>query len=62
MMQKKRKNGKIVLPAKAKLNSIEVVISKVFIDSNISHDEFVIIGNVQKEYNKMKKEMKILII
>ena len=47
-MQKKRKDGKIVLPAKAKENSIEVIISKVFIDSNISHDELVIIDNVQK--------------
>ena len=37
--KKKRKNDRIVLLAKSKLNSIEVVISKALIDSNISHDE-----------------------
>ena len=39
--KKKKKHEKIVLLAKSKLNSIEVLISKAFIDSNISHDEFV---------------------
>ena len=46
--------------AKSKLNSIEVLISKAFIDSVISHDEFVLINNVQKEYNEMKEEIKDL--
>ena len=36
--KKKRKHDKIVLLAKSKLNKIEVLISKVLIDSNISHD------------------------
>ena len=44
--------------AKFKLNSIEVLISKALIDSVISHDEFVLINNVLKEYNKMKEEIK----
>ena len=44
--------------AKSKLNSIEVLISKVLIDSNISHDGFVLINNVLKEYDDMKKEKK----
>ena len=47
--------------AKSKLNSIEVLISKAFIDSVISHDEFVLINNVQKEHNEMKEEIKDLI-
>ena len=34
--KKKIKHGKIVLLAKSKLNSIEVLISKVLMDSNIS--------------------------
>ena len=38
--------------AKSKLNSIEVAISKALINSFISHDEFVLINNVLKEYNK----------
>ena len=43
------------------LNSIEVLISNVLIDSVISHDEFVLINNVQKEYDEMKEEIKNLI-
>ena len=46
--------------AKSKLNSIEVLISKGLIDSNISHDEFVLINNVLKEYDNMKEEIKNL--
>ena len=42
--------------AKSKLNSLEVLISKELIDSNISHDEFVLINNVPKEYGNMKEE------
>ena len=55
---KKRKHDKIVLLAKTKLNSIEVM--KALIDSNISHDEFVLINNVLKEYNDVKEEIKNL--
>ena len=42
--KKKKKHDKIVLLAKSKLNSIEVLISKALIDSVISHDEFVLIN------------------
>ena len=45
---------------KFKLNSIEVLISKALIDSAISHDEFVLINSVLKEYMKMKEEIKNL--
>ena len=38
----------MVLLAKSKLKSIEVLITKAFIDSNVSHDEFVLINNVLK--------------
>ena len=38
-----------MLLAKSKLNSIEVLISKALIDSNIIHDEFVLINKVLKE-------------
>ena len=46
--------------AKSKFNSIEVLISKALIDSVINHDEFVLINNVQKEYNAIKEEVKNL--
>ena len=31
------------------------LISKIFIDSYINHDEFVTIAHALREYNKMKK-------
>ena len=46
------------MSAKFKLNSIEVLISKALIDSNISHDEFVLINNVEKDYDDMKEKIK----
>ena len=47
-----------MLLARSKLNSIEALISKSLIVSNISHDEFVLINNGLKEYDDMKKEIK----
>ena len=38
----------MVLLAKCKLSSMEVLISKALIDSNISHDEFISIKNELK--------------
>ena len=38
----KKKHNKIVLPVKPKLNSIEDLISKDLVNTNISHDEFVL--------------------
>ena len=37
---------------------MSVLISKALTDSNISHDEFVLINNALKEYQKMKEEIK----
>ena len=48
--------------AKSKLSSIEVLISKALIDSNISHDELVLINNVLKDFYDIKEEIKIPII
>ena len=56
--KKKKKHDKIVLLTKTKLNSTEDVISKALIDSNITHDEFVLIDNMLKEYDEMKEETK----
>ena len=47
--KKRKKHDKIVLSVKSKLSSIEVLISKALIDSNICHDEFVLANNVLKE-------------
>ena len=59
--KKKKKHGKIVLLAESKFRSKEVLISKALIVSNISHishDEFVLINNVLKEFGDMKGEIK----
>ena len=57
--KKNKKHDKIVLLAKSKINSIKVLIFKVFIDSVITHEKFVII-NVLKEYNEIKEEIEKL--
>ena len=44
--------------AKSKLNSIKFLASMALIDSNISHNEFVLMKNVLKEHNDMKEEIK----
>ena len=44
IMEKRKKHDKIVLIAKSKLNGLEALISTTLADSNISHDEFVLIN------------------
>ena len=46
----KKKCRKIVLLTKSKLNTTEVLVSKALIDTNISHDEFILINNVLKKF------------
>ena len=58
--KKKQKHDKIVMLAKTNLNSKEVCISKALINLNISYDDFFSIGNVLKEHNEMKEEIKHL--
>ena len=60
-VEKKKKNhDKIVFVAKSKLYSIEVIISKALIDSVITHEQFLLINNVLKEYNELKEGIKNL--
>ena len=56
--KKRKKHDKIVLLAKSKLNSTEVLVFKVLINSNNSHDEFVLINNVLNEFDDIKEEAK----
>ena len=48
--KKEKKHDEIVLLAKIKSNSIGVLICQASIDSNISHNEFILINNVLKEF------------
>ena len=45
-----------MINGKTKLNSIKVVISKVLVDSSVTHDEFVL-GIVCQKYDGMKEEI-----
>ena len=56
--KKKKKHDKIVLLAKSQLHRKEVLISKALIDSNVSHDGFVLTNNVLKEFYDTKEEIK----
>ena len=58
MKKKKKKHDKVLLLAKSKLNSIEILISKALTDSNITHDELILMNNVLKEYDNLKEEIK----
>ena len=57
---KKNKRDEIIYLATSELNKTEFLIFKALIDSVISHDEFVLINNVPKEYNKVKGEIRSL--
>ena len=60
IIKKNRRTIKEVFLAKSKLNSTEVLNCKTLTDSNISHNEFVLINNVLKEYDNMRAEIKNL--
>ena len=57
IQKKKKKQDKIVLLAKTKLNTINILISKALINSYINHDKLVLV-NVPREYDEMKEEIK----
>ena len=50
----KKKNNKILLLAKSKLDSIKTLVSQALIDMEISHEEFIMILNETSKYEKMK--------
>ena len=56
--KKKNKHDEIVLLRKIKLDTVEVFICKSLIESYISHQEFVSVNNVLREYNEVKEEIK----
>ena len=47
-----------MLLGKDKLNAIEFLVSQTLIDLYISHDGFVLVNNVLREYNKIKEQIK----
>ena len=55
---KKKKHDKILMLAKSKLSSIEILISDALIDVDLSHEEFVRILNEKDKYEKMKENLR----
>ena len=55
---KKKKNDKILMLAKCKLNSIETLLSEALIDMEISHEEFITILKEKDKYEKMKENVR----
>ena len=58
--KKKKRHDKIVLLAKSKLNEIKLLFSNTLINSDISHDKFVLKNNVLNKYDEMKEETRNL--
>ena len=58
MKKKRKKHEKIVLLGKTNLDITEVLISKNVIDTYTSHDDFVSVNNVLREYIEVKEEVK----
>ena len=55
---KKKKHHKILMLAKSKFNSIEILISQAFIDMDISHEEFFTILKEKDRYEMMKDNLR----
>ena len=54
---KKKKHNKTVMLARSKLNSIESKISEALINNEVSHENFMIIINGEKNYREIKKTL-----
>ena len=46
--------------ARSKLNSIESKISEVFINNQISHNEFITIINKERNYRELKESIRTM--
>ena len=53
-----KKNDKILMSAKSKLNSIETLISQAQIELDISHEEFIWILKEKNKYERVKENLK----
>ena len=56
--KKKKKHSKIIMLAKSKSNSIEMLMSQALIDLDISHEEFKTIANEKEKYDQMKESIR----
>ena len=56
--KKNKKHDQIVMLAKSKFNSIEILIPQALIDMEISHEEFIAIFKEKDRYEKMKENIR----
>ena len=56
--KRKKKHDKVLCLDKNKLDCIELLISQAIIDLQISYEEFEMIVNEKKNYDKIKKNIK----
>ena len=57
---KKKKQNKIIMLARSKLNSIEGKVPEALITSEISHEGFIKIINEEKNYRELKKSIRMM--
>ena len=56
----KKKDNKIVMLARSKLNSIGSKISEALINNEISHDDFITIFNEERNYLELKQIIRMM--
>ena len=57
--KEKNKHRRIILLAKSKLNSIEKIISKALIESDVSNDEFILVISGEQKFQTERKDQSI---
>ena len=57
---KKKKHNKIIMLARSELNSIESKVSEALINSEISHEDFMIIISEGKSYRELKESIRMM--
>ena len=57
---KKKKHNKIFMLVRSKLNSIESKVSEALINSEISHEDFMVIINEEKNYRELKESIRMM--
>ena len=57
---KKKKDNKIVMLARRKLNSIGSKISGALVNNQISHEDFITIINEERNYRELKESIRMM--
>ena len=60
IQNKNKKHNKIVMLARSKLNSIGSKISQALINNEMSHEDFAIIINEEKNHRELKKSIRMM--